>query len=80
MKRRWSSSPKILPVFNEHGIERMLAQEPPPWVVHVRTGNRRVADFRVLLDAVWPRVWALLEDHKLVILYRDYIEAVRCGG
>ena len=60
--------------------ERMLAQEPPPWVVHVRTGNMRVADFRVLLDTVWPRVWALLADHKLVVVYRDRIEAVRREG
>lgn len=60
--------------------ERMLAQEPPPWVVHIRTGNMRVADFRVLLDAVWPRVWELLAEHKLVIVYRDHLEAVRTEG
>ncbi|MEF2276736.1 DUF5615 family PIN-like protein [Deinococcus sp. YIM 134068] len=57
--------------------ERMLTQEPPPWVVHVRTGNMRVTDFRALLDDVWPRVWDLLTDHKLVVLYRDRLEAVR---
>lgn len=57
--------------------ERMLAQEPPPWVVHVRTGNMRVADFRVLLDVVWPRVWELLTTHKLVVIHRDRLEAVR---
>lgn len=60
--------------------ERMLAQEPPPWVVHVRTGNMRVADFRALLDAVWPRIWDLLAEHKLVVLYRDGLEAVRSEG
>ena len=60
--------------------ERMLAQEPPPWVVHVRTSNMRVADLRVLLDTVWPRVWALLADHKLVVIYRDRTEAVRREG
>ncbi|WP_051668684.1 DUF5615 family PIN-like protein [Deinococcus frigens] len=57
--------------------ERMLAQQPPPWVVHVRTGNMRVADFRALIDLVWPRVWELLEGHKLVVIYRDRLEAVR---
>ncbi|WP_102128277.1 DUF5615 family PIN-like protein [Deinococcus planocerae] len=57
--------------------KRMLAQEPPPWVIHVRTGNMRVADFRALLDDVWPRVWELLTDHKLVVMYRDRLEAVR---
>ncbi len=60
--------------------ERILAQQPPPWVVHVRTGNMRVADFRALLDSVWPRVWGLLEDHKLVVIYRDRLEAVRDEG
>lgn len=60
--------------------ERMLAQEPPPWVVHVRTGNLRVADFRALLGNVWPRVWDLLTEHKLVVIHRDRLEAVRGGG
>lgn len=59
--------------------ERMLMQEPPPWVVHVRTGNMKIADFRVLLNAVWPQVWSLLADHKLVSIYRDQLEAVRTG-
>ena len=56
--------------------ERMLAQEPPPWVVHVRTGNMRVQDFRVLLEGVWPRIWAMLDTHKLIVMYRDRLEAV----
>ena len=60
--------------------ERMLVQEPPPWVVHVRTGNMRVADFRALLADIWLHVWELLTDHKLVIIYRDRLEAVRCEG
>ncbi len=60
--------------------ERMLAQGPPPWVVHVRTRNMRVADFRALLHLVWPRVWELLEGHKLVVIYRDGLEAVRDEG
>ncbi|WP_339095361.1 DUF5615 family PIN-like protein [Deinococcus sp. VB343] len=59
--------------------ERMLAQEPPPWVVHIRTGNMRVQDFRALLDDIWPRVWELLERHKLVVVYRDHLDAVRQG-
>lgn len=41
--------------------ERMLAQKPPPWVIHIRNGNMRVQVFRALLDDIWPRVWELLE-------------------
>lgn len=57
--------------------ERMLAQEPPPWVVHVRVGNMRVQEFRDLLDRIWPRIWEALQSHKLVVIYRDRLEFVR---
>lgn len=51
-------------------------------------GNMRVADFRALLDSVWLRLWELLDSvwlrlwelldtHKLVIIHRDRLEAVR---
>lgn len=59
--------------------ERMLAQEPPPWVVHVRVGNMRVQEFRDLLDRIWPRIWEALQSHKLVVIYRDRLEFVRGG-
>lgn len=59
--------------------ERMLAQEPPPWVVHVRVGNMRVQEFRDLLDRIWPRIWEVLQSHKLVVIYRDRLEFVRGG-
>ena len=57
--------------------ERMLLKSPPPWVVQVRVGNMRVRDFRRFLDTVWPRVWELLADHKLIILHRDRLEAIK---
>ena len=56
---------------------RMLDASPPPWVVHLRLHNMRAADFHHLLAGAWPRVEALLPDHKLVTVYPDRIEAVR---
>ena len=57
--------------------DRILVSQPPPWVVHLRIGNLRRADFHAFLARVWPQIEALLPAHKLVNVYLDRIEAVR---
>ncbi len=56
---------------------RMMIASPPPWVVHLRFGNLRRRDFHALLKRLWPRIEALLPEHKLVNVYADRIEAVK---
>lgn len=56
---------------------RILISAPRPWGVHLRPGNMRRRDFHALLARVWPRLEALLPDHKMVAVYEDRIEAVR---
>ena len=56
--------------------DRILLSQPPPWVVHLRIGNMRRADFHAFLARIWPQVEALLPAHKLVNGYADRIEAV----
>lgn len=56
---------------------RMMMATPPPWVVHLRFGNLRRRDFHMLLARLWPRIEALLPEHKLVNVYADRIEAVK---
>ena len=55
---------------------RILLSQPPPWVVHLRIGNLRRADFHAFLARIWPQVESLLPAHKLVNVYADRIEAV----
>ena len=57
--------------------DRILVSQPPPWVVHLRIGNLRRADFHSFLARVWPQIEALLPAHKMVNVYLDRIEAVR---
>ena len=57
--------------------DRILVSQPPPWVVHLRIGNLRRADFHEFLARVWPQIEALLPAHKLVNVYLDRIEAVK---
>ncbi len=56
--------------------DRILLSQPPPWVVHLRIGNLRRADFHAFLARIWPQVETLLPAHKLVNVYADRIEAV----
>jgi predicted nuclease of predicted toxin-antitoxin system len=57
--------------------DRILISVPPPWVVHLRFGNLRRRDFHVLLARLWPRIEALLPEHKMITVYPDRIESVK---
>jgi predicted nuclease of predicted toxin-antitoxin system len=56
--------------------KRMVKNTPPPWVVHLRFGNLRKAEFHELLARMWPRIESMLKTHKLVNVFQDRIEGV----
>lgn len=56
---------------------RIMAESPPPWIVHLRFGNLRFRAYHALLARVWPRIEALLPQHKLINVFTDRIEAIR---
>lgn len=56
--------------------ERILVITPPPWVIHLRVGNLRLAEFKETIAHLWPQVETLLPRYKLINVYRDRIEAV----
>lgn len=55
--------------------DRILVSNPPPWIVHLRFGNMRRAEFHRFLTSVWPQVESLLPANKLICVYTDRIEA-----
>ncbi|HEY3754806.1 MAG TPA: DUF5615 family PIN-like protein [Opitutaceae bacterium] len=55
---------------------RIIVQSPPPWVVHLRFGNLRLAEFHAVLDQLWPQVEAALKTNKLIHVYRDRVEGI----
>ncbi len=55
---------------------RIILQNPPPWVVHLRFGNMRRHEFHARLGRVWPQVATLLKPHKLVNVHADRVEGV----
>jgi predicted nuclease of predicted toxin-antitoxin system len=56
---------------------RILFADPPPRVIHFRTGNLKLADFFHLCDLNWENIVKLSVDHKLIYVYRDRIDLIR---
>lgn len=56
---------------------RIMAQSPPPRVIHVKLGNMHMKEFHRVLQRSWDEVITLIRSHKLVNLYPDRIEALR---
>lgn len=56
--------------------DRIILQEPPPWVIHIRFGNLRRHEFHTTLQRAWPQAEALLPRHKLVNIYTDRVEGI----
>jgi len=55
--------------------DRIMLGMPPPWIVHLRFGNRRRNEYHVLLAKIWPNIEALLPAHKLICVCHNRIEA-----
>lgn len=58
---------------------RIMLSSPPPWIVHLRFGNLRRAEYHALLAKMWPRIEALLPSSKLICVYADRLESFRDG-
>ncbi len=57
-------------------FHRIISSQPPPWIVHLKIGNMRRADFHRFLAGVWPKIETLIKNHKLIAVYQDRIEAI----
>ena len=54
---------------------KILLHNPPPKVIHIRFGNLKMKEFFETLSKLWPEVLVLNKDFKLVLVYKDRIEA-----
>ncbi len=57
--------------------DRIILQNPPHWVVHIRFGNLRRREFHALLSRASPQVEVLLKTHKLINVFSDRVEGIR---
>ncbi len=55
---------------------RILISNPPPKVIHIKIGNKKMSEFHTLISSVWNQVLEMSETHKLVNVYQDKIEGI----
>jgi len=55
---------------------RVIFHIPPPKVIHIRFGNLNIRDFFAAMNSVWNEVLELNNEHKLVTVFSDRIEAI----
>jgi predicted nuclease of predicted toxin-antitoxin system len=55
---------------------RILLNDPPPKVIHIRFGNLRINEFHNYLNRIWADVLKLNVDYKLINIFLDRIEGI----
>jgi predicted nuclease of predicted toxin-antitoxin system len=53
---------------------RIIAERPPPKVIHIRIGNCSMTEFFGILNEHWEEVIEVSRSNKLVTLFKDRIE------
>ncbi len=56
--------------------DRILLNDPPPRVIHIRFGNMKMKEFHATLARLWHDVLSMSEKYKLVIVYKEKIEGI----
>lgn len=56
--------------------DRIILNEPPPRVIHIRIGNMKMRDFHGFLHRIWPEIRELVTSHKLIRIYPDHLECI----
>ncbi len=55
---------------------RAMLQTPPPRVIHICLGNLRIRQFHQMISGAWQEICDLSEQHRLVRVFADRIEAI----
>ncbi|MGI9036990.1 MAG: DUF5615 family PIN-like protein [Pyrinomonadaceae bacterium] len=55
---------------------KIIFHQLPPKVIHIRFRNMKMREFFSVMTAIWNDVVELSENHKLVNVFRDRIEAI----
>jgi len=55
---------------------RILLNEPPPKVIHIKLGNCKMKEFYNIITQVWEDVIELNKTHKLVNVFSNRVEGI----
>lgn len=55
---------------------KILYNNPPPKVIHLKIGNMRMKELHGFLNKIWPSILQELKNNKLVNVFPDRIESL----
>lgn len=55
---------------------RSIVSNPPPKIIHIKIGNMKLKDMNSTIENLWEKTKKISENHKLVNVFTDRIEAV----
>jgi predicted nuclease of predicted toxin-antitoxin system len=56
---------------------RILSVAPPPKVIHIRFGNRKMEPFESILKKFWEPAVEMILLNKIVFIYEDRLESIQ---
>ena len=56
---------------------RIMVKEPPPRIIHIRIGNKKIKDLFDILSPLWDKVLLMSDECKLVNVFEDRILGVK---
>lgn len=56
--------------------ELILLNDPPPKVIHIKSGNMKMREFHEHIAKIWKEVCFMSQGYKLVRVYRERIEGI----
>lgn len=56
---------------------RIISQDPPPKIIHIKIGNMRLNDFISFIGRNWVQIEEMSNENKLVNVFTDRIEAIK---
>jgi len=56
--------------------DRIMLNNPPPRVIHIKLGNMKMKAFHDAIDTIWSEVLMMSREYKLVRVFKDKIEGI----
>ena len=56
---------------------KQILKGSPPKIVHIKFGNLKLAEFIQVINTCWTKVETLLQQHSIINIYKDSIEAIK---
>jgi len=56
--------------------DRIMLNNPPPKVIHIKLGNMKMKAFHDAIDTIWDEVLMMSREYKLVRVFKDKIEGI----